>query len=477
MNQIPCPLSTTAKRYSSIPAIISAKLEINYSQLENLVNMTAVNLKARKIKKGARVAILGVNSPEYCILILAILRMGAVACPINHRLPEKSICKALHELKCDMLVFIGKSKHPFKSRKIRSLLAEKLMPKPTRRPAKLSKPQVTLNSPAAIMFTSGTGASPKAALLSYGNFYYNALGANERIPFSSGQRWLLSLPLYHVGAWGILFRAIISGGTIVIPAKNESIGEATNKYGVTHLSLVPTQLYRWLNESVTKIKGEPPIVLVGGASLSKSILKKCRRAKLNMYRTYGLTEMASQVTTGRSINGLHSGNLLSYRELTISADEEILVRGNTLFVGYWKNNRINLPVDSAGWFHTGDAGEIDARGFLTVRGRKDDMIICGGENIHPEEIEVHLMQVPGIEMALVVGIKDEEFGQIPAAFVKYFSNQSISHKQITAELEKSLPRYKIPKIYLRWPERLAIGAFKLPRSEFQKLAAKKTNRA
>jgi len=472
-----CPLSSTAEKHSSLPAIISSKREISYRLLENLVHLTAVNLNKYKIQKGSRVAILGSNSPEYCILILAILRIGAVVCPINNRLPEKGILKALKGLECDALVLIDSPKKIIQVVGPKLLLAEEVVPIKTDGSAFLGEPEVTLSSPAAIMFTSGTGAVPKAALLSYGNFYYNAIGANEKIPFNKANRWLLSLPLYHVGGWGILFRAIIGGGGIVIPDKNESILENIKKYNVSHLSLVPTQLYRLLKESVAKIQGTAPVVLVGGAPISRNLIQKCRKANLNLYRTYGLTEMGSQVTTGQSKNALYSGKLLPHRELKIASDGEILVKGETLFLGYLGKGGVNHPVDSDGWFHTGDIGEVDSKGFLSVRGRKDNMLISGGENIHPEEIESHLMQVSGIELAVVVGIEDEEFGQRPAAFVKYSESVCIPEKEIIEELEKSLPRFKIPKIYWEWPEHLAEGALKLPRAEFQKLAAKKRARS
>ncbi len=472
-NHMRCPLSLTAEKYSSRPAIIDSNREITYGLLQNLVHLTTVNLNKHKIQKGSRVAILGTNSPEYCILILAILRIGAIVCPINSRMPEKAVYKALNDLVCEALIFINSPQKIFRVAGVKLLLAEELVPIKSDRQGFQGEPEVFLNSPAVIMYTSGTGATPKAALLSYGNIYFNAVGANERIPFDKNHRWLLTLPLYHVGGWGILFRAIVGGGGMVIPDKNESIPNAINKYNVTHLSLVPTQLYRLLNESITKIKGEAPVLLVGGGPVPKKLIEKCRKAKLNLYRTYGLTEMASQVTAGKSDNGLHSGKLLPLRELKIAADGEILVKGNTLFLGCLKNNAVNLPVDADGWFHTGDIGELDRKGYLTVHGRKDNMIISGGENIHPEEIESWFLQVPGIESALVVGIKDQEFGQRPAAFVKYSDSKRPTEKEIIRELEKLLPRFKIPRTFLEWPEHLADGAFKLPRAEFQKLAAQK----
>ncbi|HEX2898035.1 MAG TPA: o-succinylbenzoate--CoA ligase, partial [candidate division Zixibacteria bacterium] len=141
-----------------------------------------------------------------------------------------------------------------------------------------------------------------------------------------------------------------------------------------------------------------------------------------------------------------------------------------LFQGYLKGDSAFLPLDADGWFHTGDMGELNQKGLLTVLGRKDHMFISGGENIHPEEIESHLAKLDGIEQVLVVGIADEEFGARPAAFIKYSNGEVLSQKKITALLEKELPRYKIPKRYFDWPENLDNGALKLPRTEFLKLA-------
>jgi O-succinylbenzoic acid--CoA ligase len=180
--------------------------------------------------------------------------------------------------------------------------------------------------------------------------------------------------------------------------------------------------------------------------------------------------MASQVTTGKCNTGERSGCLLRHRELKIDSSGEILVKGKTLFLGYLKKTAVELPLDADGWFHTGDIGKLDRKGFLTVFGRIDNMFISGGENIHPEEIESWLLKINGVEQALVVGLPDEDFGMRPAAFVKYSDRNIVAEKEIAAELEKSLPRFKIPRIYFDWPENLAEGALKLPRAGFLKLA-------
>jgi len=470
MNEMRCPLSRTAERIPDLPAIISSKRTISFKELEQLVHRTASNLKETGVQRHSLVAILGNNSLEYCLLILSTLRIGAIVCPINHRWPKGAIQNALIQTDCHDTILTDSNSGESNLQGTKVWSADKLVPTRAEQSVFRAQPVIQLNNPATIIFTSGTGSEPKAALLSYGNYYYNALGANQKIPFHEGHRWLLSLPLYHVGGLGILFRAIIGGGAIVISEKDQSILDAISKYEITHLSLVPTQLYRLLREHKFRFANSNPIVLTGGGPISPELLEKAQTAGLKIYRTYGLTEMASQVTTYKSGKKMHSGKLLRHRQLKIADTGEILVKGKTLFLGYTRNGNTELPVDVDGWFHTGDIGELDNRGFLTVHGRKDNMINSGGENIHPEEIESRLMQLEYIEEALVVGISDEEYGLRPAAFVRFVGGNRVSDKEIIAALEITLPRYKIPKIYLDWPEPLTEGTLKLNRARFLKLA-------
>ena len=184
--------------------------------------------------------------------------------------------------------------------------------------------------------------------------------------------------------------------------------------------------------------------------------------------------MASQVTIGKADNHGHSGSLLKHRELKIADDGEILVKGKTLFLGYVENDIAELPLDDQGWFHTSDIGKLDKKGRLTFLGRKDNMLISGGENIFPEEIESYLMQLSGVENAIVVGIKDQEFGERPVAFVKCSNGLSFGQfsDQIRTALEKNLPRYKIPVRFLNWPKHVVNGSLKPDRQKFIRLARK-----
>lgn len=153
--------------------------------------------------------------------------------------------------------------------------------------------------------------------------------------------------------------------------------------------------------------------------------------------------MSSQISTHFSLGVLSLGHPLPYRELKVGGGEEIYVRGETLFQGYFcRDGGLTLPLDSEGWFHTGDVGAYSAEEGLQVFGRMDRRFICGGENIYPEEIEGILGGIEGIERAKVVPVADEEFGMRPVAHVK--SNRRLSENLLRTLLNQHLPKFKIP---------------------------------
>jgi O-succinylbenzoic acid--CoA ligase len=318
-----------------------------------------------------------------------------------------------------------------------------------------------------VVFTSGSTGGPKAALHSLGNHYYSALGSNENIPLGPGDRWLAPLPFYHVGGLGVLFRCLLSGATIALPGAGEPIGEAVDRLGATHASLVATQLRRLLRED--SVPGTLRAVLLGGGAMPESLLDDAVEAGLPVHTSYGMTETSSQVTTtpsGASRETLRtSGRALPHRELRISDSGEILVRGRTLFLGYLDGDGLRDPTDEAGWFHTGDLGHLDGAGYLTVRGRLDNMFVSGGENVQPEEIEAALKRLPGVEESVVVPVPDTEFGHRPVAFVRVGGETRV--EEISRRLEP-LPRFMVPVAFHPWPE--ADSGMKPDRARLERLA-------
>jgi len=328
---------------------------------------------------------------------------------------------------------------------------------------------LALDLPATIVFTSGSAGEAKAVLHTFGNHYFSAVGSKTNIDLAPGDRWLHSLPIYHVGGLSILFRCLLAGAAVALPEPDASPGDGLA--GATHVSLVSTQLLRLLREESLD-PGELKAILLGGGPVPVSLVDRQAAARgLPIHTSYGLTEMASQVTAtppGASREALRtSGRLLPRRELSISDSGEILVKGETLFAGYVENDIVDRPLDLDGWFHTGDLGELDAAGYLRVRGRKDNLFISGGENIQPEEIEEALRRIGGVEEAVVVPVPDAEFAARPVAFVR---TTGVEPEDLARALEPALPRFKIPAAFHGWPEEAGSGGMKLDRAFFRERA-------
>ena len=291
----------------------------------------------------------------------------------------------------------------------------------------LSLPALKLPPSGLLIATSGSSGKSKQAHLSLDNLYYSAQFPHSDLIISSSDHYLLSVPLYHISGLSVLYRSILSGGTIVLPGDG-------SESKVTHISFVPTQLKRFLK--TPSIYPNLKAILLGGAPIPYDLCKEAYDRGFPIYITYGMTEMASQICTKlfHPKTGISFGEPLHHRELKI-VEGEIYVKGETLFQGY-----LNLPsplIDD--WFPTKDLGHIGPNG-LELIGRKDRMFISGGENIHPEEIEQALLSHPLISRATVDFRPDLEFGARPIAFIA----TTLKLPTITGFLSEILPRFKIP---------------------------------
>jgi len=318
---------------------------------------------------------------------------------------------------------------------------------------------------ATLVFTSGSSAEPKAATHQLSQHVASANGVIERLGLGPEDRWLLTLPLYHVSGLSVVFRCAMARARVVLSRK--PLYEALASSRATHVSLVGTQLQQLLDQS--SYQPVPPslkAVIVGGGPVSASVLAEAQRRNWPVCTTYGLTEMASMVTLSEPGTDLDTaGWPLPGRRVRISTEGEILVRGGCLFAGYWQSGELHLPIDEDGWYHTGDLGRLDTGGRLEVLGRKDDMFISGGENVSPQEIENALMTAPGITAAVVVPVADEVFGMRPVAYVKGDHDEL----QVGAHLSRWLPKFKIPELR-PWPAEVPAAGLKVPRRYFAELA-------
>ena len=458
--RVPCPLRAAALESPGAEAVVGDGWSIAYGGLDARVSAAAGRLEELGVSPGDRVALYLPKSVGYLVLLLALMRYGAVACPASTRVPAGGVGPLLEAAGCSAL--ISADEKLFGVVGGMDLLDPKAVLAASVEAEKASEPvEIPLGRQATVVFTSGSTGTPKAALHTFGNHYSNALGSNANIALETGDRWLHSLPLYHVGGLSIVFRCLLAGAAIALPEPGAPLGRSIPELRATHVSLVSTQLLRLLRED-TELGGLRA-VLMGGGPIPDDLVDEALAGGLPVHTSYGLTEMASQVTTtppGASRERLRTaGRVLPRREVRVSGEGEILVRGETLFAGYLRGDGPNLPLDDGGWFRTGDLGEMGADGYLRVLGRRDNLFVSGGENVRPEEIEEALLRIEGVEEAVVVSAPDPEFGERPVAFVRLSGGVG----DLARALEPVLPRFKIPKTFHEWegaagmkPDRVAL---------------------
>ncbi len=466
-----CPINRSAEVYGLFPAVVFPAGTYSYRELNTFVEEIIRYLQdigAADPRKG-RIAVQSGPSVFVLGLIFACWRLGLTVFMAHTRWPPGKIGKTARELDCQIL-FVDQDNLPSQDPKLRvCLLDERLLPARDTFPKTIEKRYISQDRPAVLLMTSGSTSAPKAACLSYGNLYYNALGSQDVLPVHPEDRWLLSLPLYHVSGISLLLRTFIAGGTVVLPSPGIPLETLLKQEKITHVSLVPSQLVRLLDAAAcTSAPWFLKAVLLGGAPAAPGLVRRALKNQIPLYLTYGLTEMGSQVATSPVCEAGEDGDfkagVLKYRQVKISPDGEVLVRGETLFLGYLKGRELERPFLESGWLPTGDLGSLDSSGCLRIWGRKDNMFICGGENIQPEEIEKALLDTEEVVRAVVVPEGHREYGQVPVAFVVLRDRQNIILPEKFADtLKAALPSYKIPKSYYALPEEFAAEGSKVPR--------------
>lgn len=475
MKSIDCPLQTNARVLPDQPAVLCGAEILTYKELNRQVWLTADYLRELGVNPDDRVALFSPNSAAYLTTLYALWRLGAVPCLMSTRLPEEQLDEQIRQAGARYLITPLENILTSPAVRIKKINLTQTMEqiRPHRQETGRQVISFGLEAPASIIFTSGSQGAPKAVLHSFGNHFFSAKGANGHIPFDANHRWLLSLPLYHVGGLSIFFRVLLGKGGLVLPEPGEALSATIRRHQVTHLSLVATQLFRVLNrpDDVPALQ-TCRAILLGGSAIPESLIHLAVRCQLPVYTSYGLTEMASQVATSplvRRAGDQEAAKILPYREVKLGEKKEIMVRGKTLFQGYVNGARLERPFDSDGWFATGDIGELAANNTLRVSGRKDNMFISGGENIRPEEIERFLCGMDAVEQAIVVPVRHEEFGFRPVAFIKERADLRVKKEDIILSLRSRLPKFMTPDAFYAWPTRIDENSIKISRDRLCKL--------
>ncbi|MEM1044383.1 MAG: AMP-binding protein, partial [Bacteroidota bacterium] len=402
-----------------------------------------VGAAARRLGEGPeRVAVLARTSPALVVLVLASLRAGRTLVPLSTRWTEAAVAGALARLGVERLI-VGPGQTAPSGPEAVPLAEEVGEGEAT------SGADLELGRPWTVVHTSGSTGTPKAALHTVGNHVWSARGVNEWMDLRAGDRWLLDLPLYHVGGLGVVVRCALAGAAVAVPEAGTTTAEAVARFRPTHASLVATQLRRLFDADadLTSLRA----VLLGGSAIPSDLLDEAVRRGVPVATSYGLTEMTSTVTAalpGASRTALAtSGAVLPHREVRITEAGEIEVGGPALFAGYVAPDGLDAP---AAWYPTGDLGHLDAEGRLVVTGRRDLMFVSGGENVQPEAIEAALLRLDAVAEAVVVPVADAEFGHRPVAFVRSTSEDALDPEAVRAALRADLPGFMVPVAVYAW---------------------------
>mgnify|MGYP001198997060 CR=1 FL=1 len=472
--ELECLLERADRLFGNEEALFDGNTSWSYSAYAAHVRRIAGVFSSHGYREGQRIALLGETSLELIACWIACWRLGITCVPINTRLPRQRAQELAKEVNCSLaLVSYQYTATKGSWEATPSLVIEEVFASKNTR-AHSIKTQSSMD--ATIIFTSGSTGHPKAALHSLDNHLYSAMGAHENMPFGPGDRWLLSLPLYHVGGLAILVRALWGGGAVVFTDKERPLHEALT-LDITHASMVATQLYRLLQhpEALASCKTTLKAILVGGGAVPRELLAQSHECGLPLCTTYGMTELSSQLTTTAPgapyEDWMTSGQLLPHRKLKLHDDGEIWAGGETLFRGYLTKDGLHDLRNEQGWFQTGDIGQVDEKGRLSVIGRKDNMFISGGENIHPETIEQAFERLEGVIRALVVDRPDVEFGARPVVFVELEDGKTLEGLEWREQLTTHLARYQMPDACYSWPEGEEYEALKPKRASFRRLAA------
>ena len=438
-------------------ALINSEQTWSFAELDARSDRIASELVKSSVERGNRIALLAGNTASTVAAVHAVPRSGATLVPLNTRLKAPELRHQIRVAEPSMI--IADEAHHDLARAlvgdIAVLSLEELSSGPSTSPPRTS---IDTDFPHTVMFTSGTTGAAKGVMLSAGNHYHSAIAAMINMGVSDTDRWLCCVPLFHMAGLSILLRSAIFGIPVVLQRAfdPDDANRAIETQRVSIASLVPTMLSRMLEAR----DGQPfpstfRSALTGGGSLSQELLQRCSTAGIPITQTYGLTETASQVVTLAPSEALirlgAAGKALWGSEVRIVDERgdpvgvndpgEIQVAGTTVMAGYLDDPIATARAFDGRWLRTGDIGRIDEDGYLHVLDRRTDLIISGGENIYPAEVESVLLSQPGVQEAAVVGLPHPDWGQRPVAFVVP-SGATID--ELVAHCAANLAAYKCP---------------------------------
>ncbi len=435
-----------------------------YAEFENAVNRTANMLLANDISRGNVVSLLLPNSAEYVISYFACFKIGAVAGPVNSLLKTEEVSWVIQNSEAKLVLAGSESVDRLGTALLPPVIVfdnEEVVTKD--RSDLLDEIDLDLNDEAIIIYTSGTTGKPKGCLLTHGNLIANARQITKWLGFTENDRLLTVMPLFHMNAVSVTtMTALYAGGSTVVSPKFSAsrFWDLIDKYQITSFGSVATMLSMLLSVPPAVAGGSDSLrfAMCGSAPVPAEVLKKFEETfGCLVIEGYGLSESTCRSTfnppnenrrpgsCGQPIGNEMSVFDVNDREVPNDELGEIVMRGENIFNGYFKDPEATERAFANGWFHTGDIGYRDADGFFYIADRKSDMIIRGGENIYPREIDDLLYTHPAISAAGVIGVPDELYGEEVAAFVVLKEGEKVNEIELIEFCRERLADYKCPK--------------------------------
>ena len=451
--------------------------ELSYADMATLIDRIAAALTGSGIKQGSCVAYLGFNSPEMLALLFASARLGAMFMPLNWRLAAPEHRQMLDD--CPPALLFVEPPFVAQTDAFRNTLGATTLVSfgeagtgwiswaefcgRANGPAPLDA-QAGTDTPLLICYTSGSTGKPKGVVLTQRAIECNAANSVDMHDLTADDVILTTLPLFHVGGLNNQTTpALRSGCTVVLHPKFDADAtfDAIENEGVTLTVLVPAQLdmmmahRRWAGADFSRLR----MITTGSTIVPLHVIRSVHDKGVPLVQVYGSTEtcpIAVYLKASDAMRKLGStGKAAAHCQLRLIGNDgkdvaqgstgEILIKGDNIMSGYWQAPQATAAVLADGWFHSGDMGHQDGEGYLFVDGRSKEMIISGGENIYPAEIENLLIESPDIAEASVIGRPDERWGEIVVAVVVPKGDRSVSSETVLKMLEGRIARYKHPK--------------------------------
>ncbi|MGJ9457459.1 o-succinylbenzoate--CoA ligase [Oceanobacillus sp. CF4.6] len=446
------------KQADLAPEAIAMELEdgstVTFKRLKEKSQRFAKQLAQRGVTEGSHVGILSTNQIPMIVAIHALSYLGAVGVLLNTRLTGEELNYQVKDAEVSILLTADHLKESAQSLKVKHIQSFSDI---EAQPGKevILKSELDLDNTFTIIYTSGTTGFPKGVLHTYGNHWWSAIGSALNLGLNKDDKWLIPLPIFHVSGLSTSIKSVIYGMPVYLLEKFDAatVHQAIMNKGVTIVSVVTMMVQRLMDRLGDESYPESfRCMLLGGGPAPKPMLERAKEKKIPVFQSYGMTETASQIVTLAPKDALEkigsAGKPLFPAQLKIAraTDEligEILVKGPMVTNGYFKNEDANRKLFDNGWLATGDMGYLDDEGFLYVVDRRNDLIISGGENIYPSEIESVLSGMEQIHEVGVAGKKDDVWGQVPIAYI-------VKHEEVTVDaiytyLKKRLAKYKLPK--------------------------------